>query len=211
MPITLSIVEDDLKTRESLVALLGQERQVVQCLSAYASAEAALQGIPREKPDVALVDINLPGKSGIECTRELCALVPGLKILILTTYNDSELIFDSLRAGAQGYLLKKSMPSELIGAIEQVHAGGAPMSMQVASKVVEFFHQSQCPEVEALSAREQKILALLSQGRAYKEIGDDLGISISTVRTHLQSIYRKLHVRSRTEAAVKYLSRTPHE
>jgi DNA-binding NarL/FixJ family response regulator len=206
MPITLSLVEDDQNTRQTLEALLRGESHVT-CLGSYATAEAALQGIPREKPDVALIDINLPGKNGIDCTRELKGLLPDLKVLILTTYNDADLIFESLRAGAQGYILKKSMPSELVGAIEQVDAGGAPMSMQVASKVVDFFHESRSPEVEALTGREQEILRHLARGRAYKEIGDVLGISLGTVRTHLQSIYRKLHVRSRTEATLKFLRR----
>ncbi len=207
-PITLSLVEDDLNTRKTLAALLRGEPRV-RCLSTYPTGEAALRGIPAEKPDVALVDINLPGMSGIECVSELKVLLPEVRVLMLTTYNDSDLIFDSLRAGAQGYLLKKSMPLELVGAIEQVHAGGAPMSMQVASKVVEYFHEgrSRSPEVWALTQREHEILARLAKGELYKQIGDHLGISISTVRTHIQSIYAKLHVRSRTEATLKFLRR----
>jgi DNA-binding NarL/FixJ family response regulator len=205
-PITLSLVEDDQNTRRTLAAMLQDEPRV-RCLATYPTAEAALRGIPLEKPEVALIDINLPGKSGIDCARELLVAAPGIRILMLTTYNDSDLIFESLRAGARGYILKKSMPQELIGAIEQVHAGGAPMSMQVASKVVEFFHQTHAPEVESLTAREQEILALLAKGQLYKQIADQLGISIGTVRTHLQSIYGKLHVRSRTEATLKFLRR----
>jgi DNA-binding NarL/FixJ family response regulator len=204
MPITLSLVEDDLKTRETLVALLGDEPRV-RCLTTYATAEDALRGIPKERPEVALIDINLPGTNGIECTRALKMKLPELKILMLTTYNDADLIFDSLRAGAQGYLLKKTMPAELIAAVEQVHAGGAPMSMQVATKVVDYFHERASPEVASLTHREQEILELLAKGRLYKQIGDELGISLGTVRTHLQSIYGKLHVRSRAEATLKFL------
>lgn len=205
-PIPLALVEDDQNTRRSLAALLQAEPRV-RCLGTYPTAEAALAAIPVERPEVALIDINLPGKSGIECARELNAVMPELKILMLTTYNDSDLIFDSLRAGARGYILKKAVPQELLDAIEQVHAGGAPMSMQVASKVVDFFHQARSPEVASLTAREQEILALLAKGQLYKEIGSQLGISIGTVRTHLQSIYGKLHVSSRTEATLKFLRR----
>lgn len=208
-PITLVIVEDDQKTCERLVTLLGREPSV-RCLNTYASGEAAARGIPVDKPDVALVDINLPGMSGIECVSKLTARLPKLKVLMLTAYKESDLIFDSLRAGARGYLLKKMVPSELVHAVEQVHAGGAPMSMQIASKVVEYFHltQKSASEVEKLTQREHEILALLAKGYLYKEIVERLGISISTVRTHLQHIYDKLHVQSRTEAAAKFFGRS---
>jgi len=178
-----------------------------RCLGAHASAEEALRRIPVQRPDVALVDINLPGMSGIECVAKLKALMPALPILMLTTYEESDLIFNSLRAGARGYLLKKMAPMELVPAIEQVHAGGAPMSMPVASKVVDYFQQRQttASEVERLTAREHEILALLAEGFLYKEIGQRLGISFSTVRAHLRNIYEKLHVQSRTEATAKYL------
>lgn len=207
-PITLSIVEDDLGTREQLAALLRQEA-TLRCINSYADAESALKGIPADAPDVALVDINLPGMSGIECVALLTARVPKLKILMLTAYKDSELIFKSLRAGARGYLLKKMVSAELVHAVEQVHAGGAPMSMQIASQVVEYFRHSQqtSADVEKLTQREQEILALLAKGLLYKQIVDRLGISMSTVRTHLQHIYDKLHVNSRTEAAAKYFGR----
>ena len=207
-PISVSIVEDDRDTREHLRALLGQETRV-RCLGAHATGEAAVSGIPVEKPDVALVDINLPGMSGIECVARLKVRLPELRVLMLTTYEESDLIFNSLRAGASGYLLKKLLPAELIQAIEQVHAGGAPMSMQIACKVVEYFHQTRknAAEVDALTRREQEILALLSKGFLYKEISDRLGIGVTTVRTHLKHIYEKLHVQSRTQAVVKFLER----
>ena len=208
MAITISIVEDDSKTRSNLAALLNEETRV-SLLTAYASAEEALRGIPVEKPEVALVDINLPGMSGIECTARLKAAVPELQVLMLTAYEDSDLIFESLRAGANGYLLKRMVPTELIEAIEQVRLGGAPMSMRVARRVVDHFHRNRqsALEVERLSPREQEILTLLAKGYLYRQIGDALGLSLSSVRTYLQRIYEKLHVQTRTEATVKYLQR----
>jgi DNA-binding NarL/FixJ family response regulator len=208
MPITVSIVEDDRETCESLADLLN-DAPGMRCLASYATGEAALRGIPAEAPDVAMVDINLPGMSGIDCVSKLKTLLPKLQVLMITTYEDGDLIFRSLRAGASGYLLKKTPRAKLIEAVEEVHAGGAPMSMQIARKVVGHFHQVQrtISDVDKLTKREQEILALLAKGRRYKEIVDELGVSLSTVRTHLSHIYNKLHVQSRTEAAVKFLER----
>jgi len=208
MPITVSIVEDNPGARRSLVDLLTGDTGV-QCLGAYPTGEAALSGIPVEKPEVALVDINLPGMSGIECVAQLKAKMPELCVLMLTTYEEDDLIFNSLRAGASGYMLKNTTPAELIQAIEQVCAGGAPMSMNIARKVVEHFHKIPKPksEVEQLTKREQELLALLARGMFYKEIAERLGISVNTVRTHVHSIYEKLHVQSRTEAAVHFFKR----
>ncbi len=205
MSIAVSIVEDEPKTRESLLRLLGRAAHV-RCVGNYATGEEALRGIPAEKPDVALVDINLPGMSGIECVAKLKLKMPGLRVLMLTTYEDSDRIFDSLRAGASGYLLKKAGYNGLVQAIDEVHAGGAPMTAQVARQVVEHFHRIQKPasDVEKLTAREQEILALLVKGYLYKEISERLGISMSTVSMHLQHIYEKLHVQSRAEAAAKF-------
>ncbi len=206
MAVTVSIVEDDRDTREIVGELLAAEPEV-RCVGAYASGEAAVRAIPSEKPEVVLVDINLPGMSGIECVAKLKAQLPELSILMLTKYEDSELIFDSLRAGASGYLLKKNLATELVPAIELVHAGGAPMSVQVARKVVDHFHRIHKPgsEVEKLTAREQEILALLAKGFLYKEISSKLGISFNTLRMHQKHIYEKLHVQSRTEAALKFV------
>jgi DNA-binding NarL/FixJ family response regulator len=206
MPITVSIVEDDRDTRENLAALLNATA-TLRCLHTYATGEKALAGIPREPPAVAVVDINLPGMSGIECVARLKAVVPGLPVLMLTTYEESDLIFDALRAGANGYLLKSMPPEELLQALEDVQAGGAPMSMQIARKVVQFFHRSPASgaELGTLSPREYEVLALLAKGRLYKEISSELGITLGTVRTHQQRIYEKLHVQSRTEATVKFL------
>lgn len=206
--ITVSMVEDDAGTRETLLALLGDEARV-RCLGAHASGEAAMKAIPAEAPDVALVDINLPGMSGIECVARLKQRLPKLQILMLTKYDETDLIFNSLRAGACGYLLKKNVMAELIPAIEQVKAGGSPMSMRIARKVVDHFHQIKQPasDFERLTVRERDILRLLARGCLYKQIGDQLGISLNTVKTHLNVIYEKLHVQSRTEATVKYLER----
>ena len=207
MPITVSIVEDHRKTREAL-AMRVNRAPSLRCVSTYANGEEALRGIPAEKPDVVLVDINLPGMSGIKCVAKLRERLPQLPVLMITTYEEAELIFNSLRAGAKGYLLKNAPSAELVQAIEQIHAGGAPMSMQVARKVVDHFHHRQpASEMEKLTRREQEILALLAKGFLYKEIADQLGITLSTVRAHLHTVYEKLHVQSRTEAVVKYLGK----
>ncbi|MFM1769762.1 MAG: hypothetical protein RJA22_2291 [Verrucomicrobiota bacterium] len=205
-PIKVSLVEDHRATRESLLAYLGRARGL-KCLGAHASGEEALAALPAEAPDVVLMDINLPGMNGIECVAKLKERLPRTQVLMLTTYQETDLIFDSLRAGASGYLLKNMPPAELVEAIEQVHAGGSPMSMHIARKVVSHFQQIKKPasEVDQLTAREKEILALLAQGFLYKEIADQLGITLSTVRAHLHAVYEKLHVQSRTQAVVKFL------
>lgn len=194
--------------RESVSQVLNQAPGL-RCMSTYASAEAAVRDLPQQKPDVALVDINLPGMNGIECVAKLKAQLPQLQVLMLTRYEQSDMIFDSIRAGASGYLLKHTSAAELIQAVEQVHSGGAPMTMQIARKVINHFQQIQKPasDVEKLTAREQGVLNLLAKGYLYKEIANQLGISINTLRNHLRTIYDKLHVHSRTEATVKYLGR----
>jgi len=209
MRIRVSIVEDNRGTRESLTELLN--RAPALCfVGAHPDGEAAVRDIPAEAPDVVLMDINLPRMNGIECVARLKENLPKLQVLMLTTYEEGDLIFDSLRQGASGYLLKNMTPAELIQAIEQVHAGGAPMSMQIARKVVSHFQQIKKPqsEMEKLTKREQEILALLAKGYLYKEIADQLGITLSTVRAHLHTVYEKLHVQSRTEAVVKFLERS---
>jgi DNA-binding NarL/FixJ family response regulator len=208
MPIAIALVEDNLKTREGLVEFLKAETRV-QCVGLYPTGEAAVREIPRVKPDVALVDINLPGMSGIECVAQLKKQLPKLQVLMLTKYEDSDMIFNSLRAGASGYLLKKMLTVELVSAIEQVHAGGSPMTMQIARKVVDYFNRLKPPasDLEKLTPREQEVLALLAKGFLYKEIGDRLGISFHTFRAHQRTIYEKLHVHSRTEAALKYFGK----
>ncbi len=203
--ITICIVEDNHGTREGLVKLFNRVPGI-RCLHAYGTGEEAVAGIPRDPPDVALVDINLPGMSGVECVSRIKSQCPQLQVLMLTTYEESELIFNSLRAGANGYLLKNMSADELVQAVEEVRAGGAPMSMQIARKVVAHFHRKEpAGELGQLTPREHEILALLAKGCLYKEIAEQLGISMSTVRTHIHAVYEKLHVQTRTEAVVKYL------
>lgn len=206
MRISVSLVEDDRGTRERLVDVLNSSTRV-RCLDAYASAEEALARLPGSAPDVVLMDINLSGMSGIECVARLKSLLPAVEVLMLTTYEDSELIFDSICAGASGYLLKNLPPQKLIEAVEEVRAGGAPMSIPIARKVLSYFRKDRAVsgELATLTAREQEILGLLAKGYADKEIGARLNISLSTVHVHLHNIYGKLHVRSRTEAVVKFL------
>jgi DNA-binding NarL/FixJ family response regulator len=208
MRIKVSIVEDSRGTRESLTELLGRAPSL-RCVGAHANGEEALRQIPVEEPDVVLMDINLPEMNGIECVTRLKERMPKMQVLMLTTYDENDLIFDSLRKGASGYLLKNMPTTELIQAIEQVHAGGAPMSMQIARKVVNHFQHINKPQsdMEKLTKREHEILALLAKGYLYKEIADQLGIALSTVRAHLHAVYEKLHVQSRTEAVVKFLER----
>lgn len=209
MSIKISFVEDDRPTREVLAAHIAREPDMA-CLRMYGSAEEAIAGVPSDVPDVLLVDINLPGKNGIECVTGLKGLLPALQMLIVTTYDDSENIFQALRAGATGYLLKRAPAAEIIAAIRDVHAGGSPMSASIARKVVAFFHKvpkKKAPGAGQLTEREEQILTLLSEGLQYKEIATRLDVGVSTVRTHLHTIYVKLHVTSRTEAVVKFLNR----
>jgi DNA-binding NarL/FixJ family response regulator len=208
MPVTLTIVEDKPGTRDGLVQLFSRTDDI-KCLGAFETGEAAVSGIPKLRPQVALVDINLPGMSGIECVAQLKALLPELHVLMLTTYEESDLIFNSLRAGANGYLLKNMPADELVQSVREVQAGGAPMSMQIARKVVTHFHQLRqaAADMDQLSNRENEILRLLAKGCLYKEIAEQLGITMSTVRTHIHAVYGKLHVQTRTEAVIKYLGR----
>lgn len=204
MSIAISIVEDQRALRESLAEWLGNAPGI-RCVGAYATAEEALREIPIKAPDVVLMDINLPGMNGIQCVSRLKERSPKTLVLMLTTYEEGDMIFDSLRAGANGYLLKNMPREELVSSVEQVHAGGAPMSLQIARKVINHFHRSpkSSSELEQLTNRELDILKLLAKGYMYKEIADSLSISMSTVRTHVSAVYEKLHVQSRTEAAMK--------
>ena len=205
-PIAVAVVEDVKGTRENLVELL--KRAVgLNCAGAFASGEAAVRDLPTLAPDVVLMDVNLPGMSGVQCTAQLKARLPKTQFLMLTAYENSELIFESLRAGASGYLMKNTEPDEILAAIEQVHAGGSPMSMQIARKVVSHFQEIKKPssEFEQLTPRELEILSLLAKGFLYKEIADQLKISLHTVRGHVHLVYEKLHVQSRSEAIIKFL------
>ena len=210
MPIRVAIIEDDPRLRESL-RLMVEGTPAATCVGTFPDAETGLSQLPRIGADVLLLDIHLPGMNGIEAEDRIRRLLPTLPILILTVYEDAETIFDALRHGASGYLVKRTAPNALIEAIHQVHGGGSPMSPHIARKVVQHFHQlgpSTKPS-EDLTPREQEVLALLAQGHLYKEIAGALGIGVETVRTHLSSIYAKLHVRTRTEAVVKYLGNRP--
>lgn len=201
----VAIVEDDALVREELARLIdGAEG--FRCLGTYADAETALVEIPRQKPDVVLMDINLPGMSGIECVRNLKLASPSVQIVMLTVYDEVGQLFKSLMAGACGYLLKRTPPDKLLQAITEARLGGAPMTRKIARKVVQYFHQLDAvsPESGTLSKREQETLALLAEGFRYKEIADKMGISLNTVREYVHSIYQKLHVSSRMEAVLKY-------
>ncbi|HEX9658065.1 MAG TPA: response regulator transcription factor [Bacteroidota bacterium] len=202
--ISVAIVEDTHKIREGLTALLDGSPGF-ECVGAYASAEEAIESIPLKEPDVVLMDINLPGISGIECTRELKRINPETLIMILTVFDTDDKVFESLKAGANGYVLKRTPPAELLAAIQNLSAGGAPMSGEIARKVVGAFHEkgSSSDAAAALSPREYEILTYLAKGYRYKEIAEELHISVETVRTHLHNVYEKLHVRSRTEAVLK--------
>jgi DNA-binding NarL/FixJ family response regulator len=206
MPIRVAIVEDDPGVRDALKAIV-KKTPSLSLDGAYPSAEDAFQPILARQPDVALVDINLPKKSGITLVAELKAKLPQLQVMMITVYEDSDQIFNSLQAGASGYLLKRSQPQEIVQGIELLHAGGAPMSAEVARKVVDFFQRrtSKRSDLEQLTSRELEILKELSKGYRYKEIADHLKIGIETVRTHVHHIYEKLHVESRTEAVVRFM------
>ncbi len=202
------IVEDDRAVRENLVVLIGTDERL-QLLGAFGSAEIALREIPSLQPKLAVMDINLPKMSGIECVGCLKLLVPQMHVLMLTAYEDDDSVFCALKAGANGYLVKRDATEKLLLALQEVQHGGAPMSAHIARQVVQFFYRAAAPEVESerLSAREIEILNLLVKGLILKEVADQLGIGLETVRTHVSHIYQKLHVRSRTEAVVKYLSK----
>lgn len=207
MPISVAIVEDDRAVRASLAGILERAADC-RCVGAYGSAEEALRELPPLRPDVVLMDINLPGASGIECTTRLKVQLPAMQVIMLTVYEDTTSIFSALKAGACGYLLKRSSPGEILEALTTVQNGGAPMTSEIARKIVMTF-QTPAPSAGAaatLSAREQEILDLLSQGKVSKEIADRLAISYHTVRVHTKHIYEKLHVRSRAEAVLKFMA-----
>jgi DNA-binding NarL/FixJ family response regulator len=208
MPIKVSIVEDNDQIREGLSVLINGSTGF-QCVATYPTAENALKYLPAHKPDVVLMDIQLPGMSGIECVRELRGRLPDLQIMMLTVYEDDDNVFKSILAGANGYVLKKVPPSELLEAISDLHNGGSPMSDRIARKVVQAFQQmgKSSEETENLTQRESEILSYVAKGFQDKEVAEKLFLSFETVRTHLRNIYKKLHVRSRTEATLKYLQK----
>jgi DNA-binding NarL/FixJ family response regulator len=203
----IAIVEDNKVIRESLMEF-AQSDPEFRCVCACATAEEALKIIPKHEPEIVLMDIQLPNMSGIDCLAQLKRVMPSLHIIMVTVYEDTERIFKALRMGACGYLLKRCTPEELISAIREVRQGGAPMSREIARKVIVSFQEpvKVAAEVEDLSPREREILELLAGGFPNKTIADRLGLTDGTVRWHLRHVYHKLHVRSRTEAALKFRS-----
>jgi DNA-binding NarL/FixJ family response regulator len=208
MPIKVSIVDDNEGLRSSLAALIRRS-PTLKLLGEYPDAETAIKEIPAKAPDVVLMDINLPGMNGVECVRQLKAALPKLQVLMLTVYEDNDSLFNSFKAGASGYLLKRTASARLLEAIHEVNTGGSPMTPQLARRVVQFFNvPAQSREdspVSKLTAGEREFLEQLSNGYAYKEIADRMKISIDTVRSYVRTVYEKLHVHSRTEAVVKFL------
>ena len=203
--IGVAVVEDDREDRERLTALLTVAPGFV-CLAACSSAEEALTVIPPKGPDVVLMDIQLPGLSGIACVGRLKEGLPQTQIMMLTVFEDHERIFQSLAAGATGYLLKKTAPEDLLEAIAELHRGGSPMSGQIGRLVVSAFHRApeRAGNLAQLTPAEDRVLRLIARGLLYKEIADELGISLGTVRTHIHHIYDKLHVHNRTEATNRF-------
>jgi DNA-binding NarL/FixJ family response regulator len=207
-PITVAVVEDASGIRENLAALLNRTPGY-RCIGAYPDAERAVAALHESNPEVILMDINLPGASGIEATRAVKEFRPDARIVMFTVYEESQALFDSLKAGACGYLLKRTSPEKILEAIREARAGGVPLNPQMAAKVAEYFRQSggAADEVGRLSERERQVLELMAEGFLYKEIADRLHIQTDTVHQFTKRIYEKLHVHSRTEAVVKFLKR----
>lgn len=204
MPISVAIVEDNGPYRETLRVLLTGTPQF-RCAGVCSSAEEAIKLLPVLEPDVVLMDLELPKQSGIVCIRELAARKLRSRLVVLTNFDDPERIFAALRAGAIGYILKRASLPEIIEAIQEAHAGGGPMTPQIARRVLESFHKVDRDErLEPLTAREQEILLLAKKGLRYRQIAEELGISYDTVRTHFNRIYEKLHAHSRAEALMKF-------
>ena len=206
MQIKVALVDDDEGIRSSLSVLIKRAKEF-KLTGEYANGETALKEIPANLPDVVLMDINLPGMKGYDCVRQIKSAHPTVQFLMLTVYEDSDSLFNSLRAGASGYLLKRTASARLLEAIRDVFDGGAPMTPQLARRVVQFFSKpaAQASSLARLTPAEQKFLDNLANGYAYKEIADRMNISIDTVRSYVRTVYEKLHVHSRTEAVVKYL------
>jgi DNA-binding NarL/FixJ family response regulator len=209
MQIKVAIVDDDEGIRTSLAALIRRAPDL-KLAGDYADAESAIREIPRRTPDVVLMDINLPGMKGVECVRQLKTALPSVQFLMLTVYEDSDSLFNSFKAGARGYLLKRTASVRLLEAIRDVHAGGSPMTPHLARRVVDYLSKpnasnSPVSEVSQLTPGEREFLGQLANGYAYKEIAGRMNISIDTVRSYVRTVYEKLHVHSRTEAVVKYL------
>lgn len=205
MAIKVAIVDDDEGIRASIIELI-RKASALKLAGEYPDAESALKEIPKNPPDVVLMDINLPKIKGVECVRQLKAAVPKVQFLMLTVYEDSDSLFNSLKAGASGYLLKRTAADRLVEAIQDVHGGGSPMTPQLARRVVQYFSRPESDSgISKLTPGEREFIEQLARGYAYKEIADRMDISIDTVRSYVRTVYEKLHVHSRTEAVVKFL------
>ena len=203
--ITVSIVEDDAPLRGILNEWI-RSAEHFKCAGVHESAEAALAALPREDPSVVLMDINMPGMNGIECVRRLKPQMTSTQFVMLTVYEDADHIFKALSSGASGYLLKRTPRADLLAAIRDVHAGGSPMSSNIARKIVQSFQRFNTAPSDSdnLSPREREVLELLARGYLYKEIAEQLRLSVPTINTHIRRIYEKLHVRSRSQAIAKF-------
>ena len=208
MAIRVSLVEDDAELRATIRDFV-MTAQGLEFVSGYGSAEEAIAKLPGDRPDVVVMDIRLPGLSGIECVEALRRVVPQVKVLMLTVFEDGDQLFQAIAAGASGYLLKSTDPKRLLASIHEVHAGGSPISSSVARKMVDYFRMTRplAPVAGTLSEREEATLKLLAEGLMYKEIAERLGVSMASVRTYLHRVYEKLHVSNRTEAIMRYLNR----
>lgn len=209
-PLRVSIVEDNSGLSRSFVRLINNTAGMV-CAGSWSEAESAIAQLPGLKPDVVLMDINLPGMSGIECTARLKQICPKVQVIMVTVYEDADSIFRALQSGACGYMLKRASSDEILAAINEVRNGGAPMTSGIARKVVQAFQKGPVAsgDTAELSEREVEILDLCAQGFVNKEIADRLNISYWTVKNHVKHIYEKLHVRSRSEALMKFVAEKP--
>ena len=208
MPIKVSIVEDLTEVREGLAELVSSDKELLM-MENFDNAESAIEKLPALEPDIVVMDINLPGMSGIECIKIMKEKCPGTQFMMFTVYETDEKVLQALQAGATGYLLKRTEPKRILESIKELNQGGSPMSSNIARKLVNIFlHEKVKTKKEILSGRENEVLQLLADGLLYKEIADRLHIGHGTVRQHIHNIYEKLHVQNRTEAVNKYFDRS---
>jgi DNA-binding NarL/FixJ family response regulator len=206
-PIKICIVEDLLDVREGMVDLLSRDERF-EMQNAYSNGETAIRELPLRQPDVVIMDINLPGMNGIDCMKKVKNSCPHTQFIMFTVYDNDENVFEALEAGATGYLLKKMPMQKMLDSLIELHQGGAPMSMQIARKVIEKMQRNKTSStIEMLTTRENEVLHWLSKGLLYKEVASKLDITIGTVRQHIHNIYKKLHVQNRTEALNKILKK----